>query len=159
MVYAINARELMLPIPLPTGEMTRAPIRGTALEGELVAKGQEARHSFASRCDAVSVTHDETVCTGRPDVGWGVLAWTTGLALVRPVKKDFGFWARRFGAMFWRIETTANRPVLIPGRRGLVAGHIPVFYGSRPASSRALPYVVALARRFYSPDPEMRRPA
>lgn len=151
MVYAINARELILPIPLPTGEMTRAPIRGTALEGELAAEGQEALHGFASRCDAESIRHDETICVGPPDVGWGEMARATDLALVRPAREDFGFWTRCFGAMFWRIATTANRPVLVPGPQGLVADHVLFFYSNRPASSRALPYVAALSGRLRAP--------
>lgn len=143
--------------------MTRAPIRGTALEGGLVAEGYEALYSFASRCDAESISHDGTVCIGPPDVGWGEMARTADLALVRPVKKDFGFWTRCFGAMFWRIATTANRPVLVPGPQGLVADQIHFFYNNRPASSRALPYVLVLSGRLHAPvtvqlvgDPERR---
>jgi len=151
MVYAVNVRELMFSIPLPTGEMTRAPVRGTALEGELVAEGHEVLHRFATRCDAESISHDGTVCIGPPDVGWGEMARTTDLALVRPVERDFGFWTRCFGAMFWRIATTANRPVQIPSPQGLVADHIHFFYSNRPASSRALPYVAALAKRLQAP--------
>ena len=151
MVYVIDSRELISPFPLPMGHVVRAPIRGTPLEGELAAEGREALQQFATKCDVEAIGHSETTCVGPPDIAWGELARTTDLVLVTPVKEDFGFWPRVFGAKFWRIATSANRPVLITRPNGFVVDHIHFFYSNRHSSSHALPHVAALGRTLAAP--------
>ena len=121
------------------------------MEAELVAEGREDIQSFAALCEKESIPHEKGIYEAIPDTSWGELARTADLVLIVPVEEDFvGLW-RWFGARFWRIAKTANRPLLLPGLAGLAVKRIYLFYSNHCTSSTALPHVAAFAKTLAVP--------
>ncbi|MFH1731494.1 MAG: universal stress protein [Planctomycetota bacterium] len=144
MAYVVNSEDLAIPVPGPPGAPVVKPVvRGTRREAALTAEGREELAAFENACERAAVKHGGSILVGHSEAIWAKEASLCDLVVIRRAEKDFGFFDRWFGSMFWRIVVHSGRPVLVLPRTGSVAERMALFYSNRVESSSALPWVAA----------------